>query len=68
MITAFICANLYGLLHVCQIRTTQYSNKRVEYDVLLTDNRWYKVNRCTAQKAVVGRRFREVKESRWCLG
>jgi len=68
MITAFIYANLYGALYVCQIRTTQYTNKRVEYELLLTDNKWYKVNRCTAQKAVVGRRFRQVKDSTLCLG
>ncbi len=66
MISAFICANIYGLLHVCQIRTTQISKKEIVYEVLLTDNRWYKVNRCTAQRAIVGKKFKSRNNTTFC--
>lgn len=66
MITAFICANLYGILHVCQVQTTVYK-EHIVYKVLLTDNRWYEVNRCTAQRAVVGRPFKKRPNSVGCL-
>lgn len=66
MISAFICANIYGLLYVCQIRTTQISKKEIVYEVLLTDNKWYKVNRCTAQKASVSRPFKARKNTTFC--
>ena len=66
MITAFICANIYGILHVCQVQTIVFRNNTV-YRVLLTDNRWYEVNRCTAQKAVIGRPFKKRPNSVGCL-
>lgn len=66
MITAFICANIYGLLYVCQVQTIVFRNNTV-YRVLLTDNRWYEVNRCTAQKAVIGRPFKKRPNSVGCL-
>lgn len=66
MIAAFICANIYGVLHVCQVQTTVYKEQTV-YRVLLTDNRWQEVNRCTAQKAVVGKPFRRRANSVICF-
>jgi hypothetical protein len=66
MISAFICANIYGLLHVCQVQTTIFRQQTV-YRVLLTDNRWYEVNRCTAQKAIVGRPFKKRANSVTCF-
>lgn len=66
MITAFICANLYGVLHVCQVQTIVYK-EHIVYKVLLTNNKWYEVNRCTAQRAVVGRPFKKRPNSVGCL-
>jgi hypothetical protein len=66
MISAFICANIYGVLHVCQVQTIRFRNDIV-YKVLLTDNRWYKVNRCTAQKAVIGKPFKKRANSVTCF-
>ena len=66
MLAAFICANIYGVLHVCQIQTN-VTKQGTEYRVLLTDNRWYKVNGCTAYKAKIGKPFKERKQAAICI-
>lgn len=66
MISAFICANIYGQLLVCEVRKTILQNQPIKYEVLMTNLKWYTVNRCTVQKAVVGKPLRIVPESKWC--
>lgn len=67
MIGAFICANIYGLLHVCAVQTIQIYRQPTSYKVLLTDTRWYEVNECTAKKAVVGKPFKRRNKTTFCL-
>ena len=67
MIDAFICANIYGVLHVCAIQTIQIYNYPTSHKVLLTNNTWYEVNECTARKAVIGKPFKKRNKTTFCL-
>lgn len=66
MISAFICANIYGQLLVCEVRRIVVRDQPAKYEVKLTDQRWRTVNRCTGQKAVVGQPLRTIEETKWC--
>lgn len=67
MISAFICANIYGQLLVCSVKRTVVFNRPASYEVQLTDQKWYSVNRCTGEYARVGKPLRYRKETKWCI-
>lgn len=67
MITTFICANIYAQLLVCAVQPVLTYGKPTTYNMLLTDQKWYVVNRCTGERAVAGQPYRHVPESKWCV-
>jgi len=67
MISAFICANIYGQLLVCAVKRTAVYNQPAVYEVLMTDNKWYLVNRCTGELAVKGQPLKKKVERKWCF-
>lgn len=66
LISAFVCANIYTQLLVCEVRKTIIRDQPIKYEVLMTNQKWYRVNRCTGQNAVQGQPLRIVEESKWC--